>query len=116
MVHHPPISHHHAFSPSLAPSTGDEHAPGNWAFRDQLAALTWVQENIEFFGGDPRSVTIFGESAGAISVSSLVSSLLRDLNEPRWGVTEMRVMNQFHLDGASCRTLSYTLSPWSLAL
>lgn len=64
--------------PPLAPSTGDKHALGNWAFMDQLAALTWVQENIEFFGGDPRSVTIFGESAGAISVSSLVSSL-------RWG-------------------------------
>lgn len=63
--------------PPLAPSTGDKHAPGNWAFMDQLAALTWVQENIEFFGGDPRSVTIFGESAGAISVSSLVSSLWR---------------------------------------
>ncbi|XP_045674648.1 carboxylesterase 5A isoform X2 [Phyllostomus hastatus] len=57
-------------------NTGDQHAPGNWAFMDQLAALTWVQENIEFFGGDPRSVTIFGESAGAISVSSLVLSPL----------------------------------------
>ncbi|XP_076988596.1 carboxylesterase 5A [Tamandua tetradactyla] len=55
-------------------STGDQHAPGNWAFMDQLAALSWVQENIEFFGGDPDSVTIFGASAGAISVSSLVLS------------------------------------------
>uniref|UniRef100_A0A667HMG0 Carboxylic ester hydrolase n=1 Tax=Lynx canadensis TaxID=61383 RepID=A0A667HMG0_LYNCA len=54
--------------------TGDEHARGNWAFLDQVAALTWVQDNIKFFGGDPRSVTIFGESAGAISVSSLILS------------------------------------------
>ncbi|XP_071076232.1 carboxylesterase 5A isoform X3 [Desmodus rotundus] len=61
-------------------NTGDQHALGNWAFMDQLAALSWVQENIEFFGGDPRSVTIFGESAGAISVSSLVlSPLANDL-------------------------------------
>ncbi|XP_066206348.1 carboxylesterase 5A isoform X2 [Saccopteryx leptura] len=57
-------------------NTGDRHARGNWAFLDQLAALTWVQENIKVFGGDPRSVTIFGESAGAISVSSLVLSPL----------------------------------------
>uniref|UniRef100_A0A8C6DHY2 Carboxylic ester hydrolase n=1 Tax=Moschus moschiferus TaxID=68415 RepID=A0A8C6DHY2_MOSMO len=55
-------------------NTGDEHARGNWAFMDQVAALIWVQENIEFFGGDPHCVTIFGESAGAISVSSLILS------------------------------------------
>ncbi|XP_070119057.1 carboxylesterase 5A isoform X3 [Equus przewalskii] len=55
-------------------NTGNQHALGNWAFMDQMAALHWVQENIEFFGGDPRSVTIFGESAGAISVSSLILS------------------------------------------
>ncbi|KAM8776523.1 carboxylesterase 5A [Rhynchonycteris naso] len=61
-------------------NTGDQHALGNWAFMDQLAALSWVQENIKFFGGDPGSVTIFGESAGAISVSSLVlSPLSKDL-------------------------------------
>uniref|UniRef100_A0A2K6BJD0 Carboxylic ester hydrolase n=1 Tax=Macaca nemestrina TaxID=9545 RepID=A0A2K6BJD0_MACNE len=55
-------------------TTWDQHAPGNWAFKDQVAALSWVQKNIEFFGGDPSSVTIFGESAGAISVSSLILS------------------------------------------
>ncbi|XP_063103408.1 carboxylesterase 5A isoform X6 [Cavia porcellus] len=57
-------------------NTGDRHAPGNWAFMDQLAALSWVQENIKGFGGNPGSVTIFGESAGAISVSSLILSPL----------------------------------------
>ncbi|XP_070469770.1 liver carboxylesterase-like isoform X4 [Equus przewalskii] len=57
-------------------STGDEHSPGNWGHLDQVAALRWVQENIANFGGDPGSVTIFGESAGGESVSVLVLSPL----------------------------------------
>ncbi|XP_058701880.1 fatty acyl-CoA hydrolase precursor, medium chain-like [Poecile atricapillus] len=57
-------------------STGDEHARGNWGYLDQVAALRWIQENIVHFGGDPGSVTIFGESAGGISVSALVLSPL----------------------------------------
>ncbi|XP_053126902.1 fatty acyl-CoA hydrolase precursor, medium chain-like isoform X3 [Hemicordylus capensis] len=57
-------------------STGDESAPGNWGFLDQVAALQWVQENIAHFGGDPGSVTIFGESAGGQSVSFLIMSPL----------------------------------------
>ncbi|XP_069822381.1 fatty acyl-CoA hydrolase precursor, medium chain-like [Dendropsophus ebraccatus] len=57
-------------------SIRDDQSRGNYGFFDQVAALQWVQENIADFGGDPTSVTIFGESAGAVSVSTLVLSPL----------------------------------------
>uniref|UniRef100_A0A8C2V5V6 Carboxylic ester hydrolase n=1 Tax=Chinchilla lanigera TaxID=34839 RepID=A0A8C2V5V6_CHILA len=57
-------------------STGDEHSRGNWGHLDQVAALRWIQDNIANFGGNPGSVTIFGESAGGESVSVLVLSPL----------------------------------------
>jgi len=52
-------------------STGDAAAPGNNGLRDQLMAIQWVKDNIREFGGDPDDLTIFGESAGAGSVSTL---------------------------------------------
>jgi para-nitrobenzyl esterase len=53
-----------------------DHVSGNYGLLDMVAALRWVQDNVAGFGGDPGSVTIFGQSAGALGVNAMMASRL----------------------------------------
>lgn len=58
------------------PTLSEEHIEepkGSYAYMDQIGALRWVQKNVSYFGGDPKNVTIFGFSAGGVSVHSLLT-------------------------------------------
>ncbi|XP_046608887.1 juvenile hormone esterase-like, partial [Neodiprion virginianus] len=57
-------------------TTGDEVLPGNYGLKDVVQALKWIQDNVQYFGGDANQVTLFGSSSGSIMVHMLALSSL----------------------------------------
>jgi para-nitrobenzyl esterase len=89
----------------------EHHSSGDYGILDEIAALQWVQKNIAKFGGDPKRVTIFGESAGSWAVNVLVASPLtkglfqRAIGESGGNFNKMALLADAEKSGARAGSL-----------
>jgi len=102
--------------PGLAAERDPGEAAGNYGVMDQIAALEWVRDNISAFGGDPRAVTIFGESAGGAAVTQLMIApaarglFHRAIVQSGFGRQRSALLAEDHPDRPSARTLGETFA------
>ncbi|KAG2469642.1 EST1C Carboxylesterase, partial [Polypterus senegalus] len=96
-------------------STFDKNCSGNWGLLDQLAALQWVQKHIKNFGGNPDSVTIFGESSGGCSVSALKVANLTSCDDSDSGLFVQCLRQKTEEDHLNvARSFSFGISPMTI--